>query len=90
LDSSLRRCGKLKALTAAARQRAASPKPAGTTTDISLYGVAATSPANTSRPILVPAWLTTFAIGVVVAAPTAILVAPAAQVCQMGRLGSAG
>jgi integral membrane sensor domain MASE1 len=30
-------------------------------------------------PDLVPAWLASFAIGVVVAAPTAVLVAPAAQ-----------
>jgi integral membrane sensor domain MASE1 len=30
-------------------------------------------------PELVPAWLTSFAIGVVVAAPTAVLVAPCAQ-----------
>jgi len=30
-------------------------------------------------PNLVPAWLSSFAIGVVVAAPTAILIAPVAQ-----------
>jgi integral membrane sensor domain MASE1 len=30
-------------------------------------------------PNLLPAWLTSFAIGVVVAAPTAIVVAPSAQ-----------